>query len=234
MGVLVIVPGHGRACQERHVCKAMKAMGLGRFLGFTADFVCTERHLVPITRARMWRALMLAGFCVMGGACASTGAVPRPFPVPGGSPPSGAPAARVDPAAETPIPVPPGTEATVNGYSLSSTALSLRGAPYRNGGADPGGFDCSGFVQYVFERHGVAMPRDVRRQFGVGATIEPDALEPGDLVFFSTVAPGASHVGIAIGGDQFVHAPSSSGVVRVERLSAEYWAGRFVGARRVN
>ena len=68
------------------------------------------------------------------------------------------------------------------------------------------------------------MPRDVRRQFDVGARYRSDALEPGDLVFFTTVAPGASHVGIAIGGDQFVHAPSSSGVVRVERLSAEYWA----------
>ena len=128
----------------------------------------------------------------------------------------------------------PGAETAFDGYAVSSTALSLRGAPYRNGGADPGGFDCSGFVQYVFEQHGVAMPRDVRRQFGVGATITADALEPGDLVFFSTTAPGASHVGIVIGGDQFVHAPSSHGVVRVERLSAEYWADRFVGARRVN
>jgi len=59
------------------------------------------------------------------------------------------------------------------------------------------------------------------------------AIEPGDLVFFSTVAPGASHVGIAIGGDEFVHAPSSTGEVRVERLGAAYWSTRFVGARRV-
>jgi cell wall-associated NlpC family hydrolase len=179
----------------------------------------------------MWRATALIGLAAVGTACASTGAVPRPFPTPGGAPAARAPVVTgEDPAAPAPV----DAGAAVDGYSVSSTALSLRGAPYRNGGADPGGFDCSGFVQYVFERHGVAMPRDVRRQFGVGATIEPDALEPGDLVFFSTVAPGASHVGIAIGGDQFVHAPSSSGVVRVERLSAEYWAGRFVGARRVN
>jgi len=181
----------------------------------------------------MWRALILAGVCAVGGACASSGAVPRPFPVPGGSPAPGAPATRPDDAPDL-APGTPGSETAVNGYSLSSTALSLRGAPYRDGGTDPGGFDCSGFVQYVFEQHGVAMPRDVRRQFGVGASIDPNALEPGDLVFFSTVAPGASHVGIAIGGDQFVHAPSSRGVVRVERLSAEYWADRFVGARRIN
>jgi cell wall-associated NlpC family hydrolase len=123
---------------------------------------------------------------------------------------------------------------TANGYSISSTALSLRGAPYRNGGADPTGFDCSGFVYYVFEQYGIALPREVRRQFGVGSTVDTSLLVPGDLVFFSTVAPGASHVGIVVGGDQFVHAPSSSGVVRVERLSTDYWASRFVGAKRVN
>jgi cell wall-associated NlpC family hydrolase len=123
---------------------------------------------------------------------------------------------------------------TADGYSISSTALSLRGAPYRNGGADPTGFDCSGFVYYVFEQYGIALPREVRRQFGVGSTVDTSLLAPGDLVFFSTVAPGASHVGIVVGGDQFVHAPSSSGVVRVERLSTEYWASRFVGAKRVN
>jgi cell wall-associated NlpC family hydrolase len=78
------------------------------------------------------------------------------------------------------------------------------------------------------------MPRDVRQQFAVGKDVQPGDLEPGDLVFFSTVAPGASHVGIAVGGDQFVHAPSTSGVVRVENLSATYWASRFVGAKRVN
>jgi cell wall-associated NlpC family hydrolase len=121
-----------------------------------------------------------------------------------------------------------------DGYALSSTALSLRGAPYRNGGDDPGGFDCSGFVKYVFEQHGVQMPRETRKQFEVGQDVDAGSLEPGDLVFFTTVAPGASHVGIAVGGDQFVHAPSTAGVVRVEHLSAQYWASRFVGARRVN
>ena len=99
---------------------------------------------------------------------------------------------------------------------------------------DPDGFDCSGFVKYVFEQHGLQMPRDVRQQFDVGTTVDAASLEPGDLVFFTTVAPGASHVGIAVGGDQFVHAPSTSGVVRVEHLSAQYWANRFVGAKRVN
>ena len=114
------------------------------------------------------------------------------------------------------------------------TALSLRGAPYRDGGETPRGFDCSGFVQYVFAQHGVAVPRDVRRQFQAGKSVDLQTLEPGDLVFFTTVAPGASHVGISVGGDQFVHAPSGSGSVRVDNLSSQYWANRFVGAKRVN
>ena len=178
--------------------------------------------------------------CGLSAACASTGAVPRPFPTPGG--PVAAPAPPADPAmpdAEPPRADPgravgaPASLPVYDGYSVSSTALSLRGSPYRDGGADPSGFDCSGFVQYVFDQHGIAMPRDVRRQFEVGQRVEPAALEPGDLIFFTTVTSGASHVGIAIGGDQFVHAPSSRGVVRVERLSAQYWSDRFVGARRV-
>jgi cell wall-associated NlpC family hydrolase len=88
-------------------------------------------------------------------------------------------------------------------------------------------------VQYVFAQHGVKVPRRVSDQFRTGKTVPEAQLEPGDLVFFSTVAPGASHVGIALGGDEFVHAPSSVGDVRVEHLSASYWATRFVGARRV-
>ncbi|MGE0042589.1 MAG: C40 family peptidase [Vicinamibacterales bacterium] len=163
-----------------------------------------------------------------GAACATTGGVPRPFPTPGA-----APAGRVPPAPPRPGTRPPGS-GTVDGYSITSTALSLRGAPYRNGGASPKGFDCSGFVQYVFEQHGLALPRQVRDQYSVGKKVSSRQLEPGDLVFFSTVAPGASHVGIALGGDQFVHAPSSNGVVRVETLSTSYWAKRFIGAKRVN
>jgi len=119
-------------------------------------------------------------------------------------------------------------------YGVANTALALRGAPYKNGGADPNGFDCSGFTRYVFGQHGVILPRDVHDQFRMGKAIKPNRLAAGDLIFFSTVAPGASHVAIAIGGDEFVHAPSSTGVVRVERLSAGYWRPRFVGARRIN
>ncbi len=177
--------------------------------------------------------MMLLIACMAAG-CASTGAVPRPFPLPGGPPPAAG--ADVPPPAGPPtLPRrPAGPAGIADGYAISSTALSFRGAPYRNGGADPAGFDCSGFVQYVYSQHGVKVPRDVRQQFGLGTEVEATSLEPGDLVFFTTVAPGASHVGISVGGDQFVHAPSSNGVVRVENLSSEYWSNRFVGARRVN
>ena len=184
------------------------------------------------------RLVVIAGFSASLAACASTGAVytPKPFPMPGsGSGPVAIPAAAPTSAPETPTaPVAPVVPGPADGYALSGTALSLRGAPYRMGGDSPSGFDCSGFVQYVYQQHGVAIPREVREQFRVGKTVDRGRLAPGDLVFFSTVAPGASHVGIVIGGDQFVHAPSERGVVRVENLTSQYWASRFVGAKRVD
>jgi peptidoglycan DL-endopeptidase CwlO len=112
--------------------------------------------------------------------------------------------------------------------------MSLRGAPYRNGGSDPSGFDCSGFTQYVFAQYGIALAREVRDQFLQGSAVGADEIAPGDLLFFSTTTAGPSHVAIAIGDDQFVHAPSSTGVVRVEHLSVRYWSTRYLGARRVD
>ncbi len=176
-------------------------------------------------------ALVLAAAC--GGACASTGAIPRPFPMPGGA---AAPAHAAPPGPFAPV-VPPSSSAAprsgLDRYALAGTALSLRGTPYRNGGTDPGGFDCSGFTQFVFSRYGVSLPREVREQYRVGTPIAAQDLAPGDILFFSTTAPGPTHVAIAIGGDQFVHAPSSTGVVRVEHLSSSYWSPRYLGARRV-
>jgi cell wall-associated NlpC family hydrolase len=159
-----------------------------------------------------------------------------------GGPPASAPAAPgepADPAAEPvpPAPAPPpsarGPRSAIDGYALAGTALALRGAPYRDGGTDLTGFDCSGFTQYVFAQHGVALPREVRDQYRVGKTIKPEDLAAGDMVFFTTTAPGPTHVAISIGGDQFVHAPSTTGVVRVERLGSSYWGPRYLGARRI-
>jgi len=159
--------------------------------------------------------------------CATTGATPRPFPTPN---PPAAPAPAPRPAEGAPSAP---AAAHADGYGVAGTALSLRGAPYRNGGSDPGGFDCSGFVRYVFGQNGVFVPRTVTEQFRAGRQVPGQQLEAGDLVFFTTVSSGASHVGIAIGGDEFVHAPSGAGQVRVERMSAPYWSTRFVGARRI-
>jgi cell wall-associated NlpC family hydrolase len=167
------------------------------------------------------RAAVILVVAMSAGACATGGGVPRPFP--GAALPPGA----ADRAATPPEPGPV-TQPT----ALISTALSFRGIPYRNGGSDPSGFDCSGFVQYVFAMHGLRLPREVRDQYRVGREVELKDVKAGDLVFFETVSRGASHVGLAIGGDEFVHAPSSRGVVRIEHLSSAYWARRFVGGRR--
>ncbi len=169
-------------------------------------------------------------FCILialsAAACASSGN-PRPRPFPGAPPP---PESTPATPAEPPVVVP---SVPVGPSAIVETALQLRGVPYRNGGSDPSGFDCSGFVQWVFARNGVPLPREVREQYGAGQKIGLPEVQPGDLVFFETVSRGASHVGLVIGADQFVHAPSSTGVVRVERFTATYWARRFVGARRV-
>jgi cell wall-associated NlpC family hydrolase len=179
------------------------------------------------------------------GACASTGAVPRPFP--GAALPPGAtnpPAGGAPPAAPAEPPVaaiPPasatspadGSAADTLIAQVVATALDYRGVPYRNGGSTPEGFDCSGLVQYVFALNGMRLPREVRDQFTVGDDVEDGEIRAGDLLFFDTSGAGASHVGIALGGGEFVHAPSSRGVVRVERYTGEYWKRRWVGARRV-
>ena len=88
-------------------------------------------------------------------------------------------------------------------------------------------------MNYVFARQGVAVPRDVRRQALAGEPVDRADVVPGDLVFFATTGSGPTHVGIAVGNGQFIHAPKSGGVVRVESMSAAYWASRFVTARRV-
>ena len=164
-------------------------------------------------------------------ACASSGTIPKPFPGATGS--SGAPAATG--ASEADAPPATGVAIPDSGRfqpeALIQTAMGFRGVPYRNGGSDPSGFDCSGFVQYVLARQGVPMPRTVAQQFKVGR--KANDIEPGDLVFFQTIGSKASHVGIAVDEYSFVHAPNSRGVVRIDRLDAPYWAGRFLGARRV-
>jgi len=155
-------------------------------------------------------AVLLAG-------CASGGRPePQPFP-------RATPRGPADPSRVT---------STV-GAEIVRTALDFRGAPYKFGGSDPHGFDCSGFVQFVFGRHGVRTPREVSGLFRAGSPLPLDRLQPGDLLFFRTTSRGASHVAISLGDRRFVHAPSTTGVVRVEDLDVTYWARRLLGARRL-
>ena len=121
----------------------------------------------------------------------------------------------------TPPAPPPAPRADAAGLEIARTAETLIGAPYREGGALPDGFDCSGLVAYVFAQHGIAVPRDVRRQAAAGAPVDRGDIAPGDLVFFATTGSGPTHVGIAVGGDKFIHAPKRGDVVRVESMSAE-------------
>jgi murein DD-endopeptidase len=169
---------------------------------------------------RLIRVLVVA---TLVGGCAPSGAVPRPFPGAPDAPDAGMPAPPREAPESAPAPAAPVVE----------TALGLRGVPYRSGGSDPSGFDCSGFVQYVFGQHGIALPREVREQVRVGDEVRLAGIQAGDLIFFAIGGGTASHVGVAIGGDEFVHAPSERGVVRVEKFSAPYWARRIREVRRL-
>lgn len=120
-----------------------------------------------------------------------------------------------------------------NSDKIINTALSYRGVKYRFGGATPAGFDCSGLVMYVYNQHGIKLPRTADKQYEVGTPIKSKKdLRPGDLVFFETYEKGASHVGIYQGANQFIHASSSRGVT-VTQLTDIYFAPRYLGARRV-
>ena len=136
--------------------------------------------------------------------------------------------AGVDPAAA-------GASIVHRASELLFRAMSLVGTRYRRGGNSPDtGFDCSGFVGYLFrEVLGVRLPRSSNEIWSHGAEIARAALEPGDLVFFNTLRRPFSHVGVYVGDDRFIHAPASGGAVRTENMNERYWARRWDGARRI-
>ena len=160
----------------------------------------------------VWRRILLAALtAALLAGCAST---PAPKPV--------------TPAA------PPLTSA--NSADLAFRALGLVGTPYRSAGADPGvGFDCSGFVVYVYrDVLGLPLPRSTGAQYNMDLHApRRSALKTGDLVFFDTGGKGISHVGIYVGEGRFVHAPNHGGRVRLDHLDDRYWKERYRGARRV-
>jgi cell wall-associated NlpC family hydrolase len=111
----------------------------------------------------------------------------------------------------------------------ADAALGQLGTPYVWAGSQPGGFDCSGLVMWAFAQVGVSLPHSSYAQYGYGVPVSRDQLQPGDLVFFD----GLGHVGIYIGGDQFVHAPHTGDVVKISSLSEGWYTSTFVGARRI-
>lgn len=129
---------------------------------------------------------------------------------------------------------PSGQNTTISGQrAVVNYAMTLRGTPYRWGKESPNeGFDCSGFVQYVFSRHGVILPRTAKEMASHLLQIDQRTRQPGDLVFFNTTGEPYSHVGIYIGNDAFVHSSSARGRVIVSALNGQYWLERLLGFRR--
>ncbi|WP_019519600.1 C40 family peptidase [Faucicola boevrei] len=116
---------------------------------------------------------------------------------------------------------------------LLSKAKTLIGTPYRFGGTTPSGFDCSGFMQYVFKNAGISLPRTSRDMATVGKQVSRDALQVGDMVFFAHSGSRISHVGMYVGDGKFIHSPSTGKTVEITSLNSKYWAGRYITARRV-
>lgn len=117
---------------------------------------------------------------------------------------------------------------------LIREALRNRGARYVWGGASRGGFDCSGFMCYLFERQrGIKLPHSASAQARLGSPVSSDSLQAGDLVFFSTYRPGISHVGMYLGEGRFIHAANSRRDVRIDSLTEGYYANRLKAARRL-
>ncbi|WP_116061893.1 C40 family peptidase [Cohnella phaseoli] len=126
-----------------------------------------------------------------------------------------------------------------SGGSVFASQIDLRkavdevvGTPYEWGGTTTSGFDCSGFILYIFNQYETKLPRTSSAQSKIGTKVEKNDLRPGDLVFFNTNGKGVSHAGIYVGDGKFAHSSSSKGV-RISELSETYYAKRYVTARRV-
>ena len=128
------------------------------------------------------------------------------------------------PAAPTVLPAAPAAK-----YGgVVGIAMQYLGIPYVYGGASPSGFDCSGFIMYVFGQVGVSLPHNAAAQYGYGTPVDRSQLQPGDLVFFN----GLGHAGIYVGGGSFIHSPHTGDVVKISSMSGWY-ASTYVGARRL-
>ncbi len=193
-----------------------------------------------VTRAAVRRVQMKLGLKVTGVAdralLEELGLAPKAEPAPVARP-GGAPGSRgADPAGRPPRRRPGGrarggaapAEEPAGRTDVVEFARTLLGIPYRSAGADPSGFDCSGFVLYVFKEFGIEMPRSSHEQFAAFPTVPRDELQPGDVVFFN----GLGHDGIYIGKGRFIHSSKPGDVVKVSRLDVDWYASRYEGAVR--
>jgi cell wall-associated NlpC family hydrolase len=115
---------------------------------------------------------------------------------------------------------------------IITTSRKYLGVPYKFGGITPKGFDCSGYLQYIFNENGMQIPRTADEQYKIGTSITQTQLQSGDLVFFTTYEKGASHCGLYLGDGKFIHASSSKGI-HIDELNNSYWKPRYIGAKRI-
>lgn len=198
--------------------------------GTVANGRCRDVRLASILRSMespgrrgLWRSVIVGALFTTAACASSPAVVSRPSPFPRAPAPEWASSAD--------------TAHVSAAHALLQTATALRGSPYRLGGTTPTtGFDCSGFVRYVFQQYRLDVPRTVAEQFRVGREVDHARMTAGDLIFFSTTGPGATHVGIVVDPDArtFVHAPGTGSVVRIERFDTPYWQQRVLGVRRLS
>ena len=161
-----------------------------------------------------------------------------PAPDPVAQPPApepGAPDAPArDPSGSGPRPRIIGLPSRGAQWMTKIVSLSKRylGAPYRWGGASPNGFDCSGFLNYIFEQTGIDLPRTTFAMFAAGTLVPNEQLQAGDVVFFQTVSPGPSHAGVYLGDGRFIHTSSGQRRVTIATMADPYYTARYLGARR--
>lgn len=158
-----------------------------------------------------------------------------PVPDGAGAKPADAPGKEMRPALEPRIKKAPESAPFLQRAKVAAviaTAKKYIGTPYKFGGTTPKAFDCSGYLQYVFQENGMMLPRTADEQFKLGRNAKTAELEAGDLVFFETYEKGASHCGIYLGGGKFIHASTSKGV-RIDELSGDYWNTHYYGGKHI-
>ena len=133
----------------------------------------------------------------------------------------------------SPLGVADASAANITSSQLSEEAKKYIGIKYRSAGTTTSGFDCSGYVQYVYKKLGVSLPRTSKSMYSTGTAVKKNSLKSGDLVFFNTSGKGVSHVGIYLGNGKFIHSSSSKGVSIASISDPYYWGSRYVGAKRV-